>query len=108
MANERVTGDMEVVVHAEGERADDLEAMEYGGEAPTVEVRVYRDGTMIHRELCESTEAAADVVELWSEAEGVECVVDDLSVEHAAGQILEPGDESSPDETYPRPSGDAS
>jgi hypothetical protein len=87
-----------------GEHADDLEAMEYGGEAPTVEVRMYRDGTMIHRELCESTEAAADIVELWSEVEGVECVVDDLSVEHRTGQILEPGEESTRDETYPRPS----
>jgi hypothetical protein len=88
-----------------GEHGDDLEGMAYGGEAPTVEVRVYRDGTLIHRELCESTETAADVVELWSEVEHVECVVDDLSVHHRQGEILEPGDEAAPDESYPRSSG---
>jgi hypothetical protein len=75
-------------------RADDREGVEYGGEAPTVEVTVYRDGTLVHRELCESAEAAADVVEIWSEVDGVECTIDDLGTEHHAGQILEPGPET--------------
>ena len=29
---------------------------EYGGETPSVEVRVYRDGRLIERELCEDSE----------------------------------------------------
>lgn len=70
--------------------ADDREGVAYGGEAPTVEVTVYRAGELVHRELCESAEAAADVVDTWSEVEGVECVVDDLATKHRPGQILEP------------------
>jgi hypothetical protein len=48
--------------------SDDLTAMDYGDTAPTVEVIVYRHGEVVHRELCESAEAAADVVDQWSEA----------------------------------------
>jgi hypothetical protein len=75
---------------AEHEHAEDREGVEYGDEAPTVEVVVYRDGAEIHREACESEAAAADVVERWREVEGVECVIDDLATHHRAGQILEP------------------
>ncbi len=45
-----------------------------------MEVRVFRDGELLTRELCESEEDAAAVVESWEETEGVECVVEDLSV----------------------------
>lgn len=84
------------------EHAEDREAVEFGGEAPTVEVVVYRHGELVHRELCESPEAAAAVVEEWSELEGVECFVDDLAVKHEPGQILEPDPEDLyPEEDYP-------
>ena len=61
-----------------------------GGDSPTVEVVVFRHGAEVHRELCESAEAAALVVEEWGEQDGVHCQVDDLSVHHRPGQILEP------------------
>lgn len=60
------------------------------GETPTIEVRVYRDGRLIERELCESEERAALVVEAWQEIDGVECEVDDLSVRHGPEDILSP------------------
>jgi len=78
------------------EHAEDREGMEYGAEAPTVEVLVYRDGGLIHRELCESAEAAAGVVEEWGELDGVTFSVDDLAVKHSPDQILEP----EPEDTY--------
>jgi len=59
-------------------------------ESPTVEVIVFRHGHEIRRELCESAEQVAAVVDLWSELEGVHCQVDDLAVHHTPGQILEP------------------
>lgn len=82
---------------------EDAEAAEFGGEAPTVEVRAYRQGELIHRELCESTEAAGELAERWEELAGVECVVDDLATRHRAGQILEPDAEQvATDDVYPR------
>jgi hypothetical protein len=73
-----------------GGHAEDRAAVEYGGDAPTVEVTVYRRGEVIHRELCEAG-GVADVVDRWNEMEGVEVMVDDLSVRHRDGDILEPG-----------------
>lgn len=70
-------------------------------ETPTVEVRVYRHGDLVHRELCESEEQAALVIEEWSELDGVECEVDDLSVRHEPGDILEPEPAELLDEDYP-------
>lgn len=70
-------------------------------ETPTVEVRVYRHGELVHRELCESEEQAALVIEEWSEMDGVECEVDDLSVRHEPGDILEPEPAELLDEDYP-------
>lgn len=70
-------------------------------EAPTVEVRVFRRGELLHRELCESDEEAASVIDLWSELEGVECEVDDLSVRHGPGDILAPDPAELRDEEYP-------
>lgn len=56
----------------------------------TVEVRIYQDGRLLHRELCESDEEATAVVEKWRELDGVTCEVDDLAARHRAGDILEP------------------
>jgi hypothetical protein len=58
-------------------------------ETPTVEVRVYRDGQLVHRELCESDDQAALVVEAWNDVEGTEFEVDDLSSHHRPDQILD-------------------
>lgn len=72
------------------------------GETPTVEVRVYRDGRLWLKELCESDDEAASVIEEWSQLEGVTCEVDDLSVRHRAGDILGPEPpESDAEEQYP-------
>jgi hypothetical protein len=70
-------------------------------ETPTVEVRVYRHGELVHSELCESEEQAALVIEEWSELDGVECEVDDLSVRHEPGDILEPEPAELREEDYP-------
>ena len=54
-------------------------------QSPTIEVRAYRNGVVIHSELCESEEQAALVVDEWSEHPGVTCEVDDLSVRLGPG-----------------------
>lgn len=59
-------------------------------EAPSIEVRVYRDGALLSRELCESEDAASLIVDTWAEVEGVMCEVDDLSGSHHPDEILEP------------------
>jgi len=71
------------------------------GESPTVEVRVFRLGELVHRQLCESEEEAAAVVDRWIELEGVECEVDDLSTHHRPGEILEPEAPTESAEDYP-------
>jgi hypothetical protein len=70
-------------------------------EAPTVEVRVFRHGELVHTELCESDEQAALVVEEWAEHDGVTCEVDDLSIRHRPGDILAPEPADLRDEPYP-------
>jgi hypothetical protein len=60
------------------------------GETANVEVRAYRGGELVNRQLCESAEQAAALVAVWEEAEGVECEVDDLSTHHRPGDLLEP------------------
>lgn len=67
-------------------------------EYPTIEVRVYQHGRLLRRELVESEEAAAIVLDIWSELEGVHCEVDDLTVRHAPGQVLEPDPALLPDD----------
>jgi hypothetical protein len=62
------------------------------GRTPTIEVTVFRDGAVIDRVLCESEDEAAEVVERWSEQDGVQCQIDDLSVHHRAGDVLEPSE----------------
>jgi hypothetical protein len=55
-----------------------------------IEVRLWRDGTMVARQWCEAPDDAAAVVSQWAEW-GISAVdVDDLSVHHRGGQILEP------------------
>ncbi|HET6916891.1 MAG TPA: hypothetical protein VFH56_12445 [Acidimicrobiales bacterium] len=66
-------------------------AFDQNDEAPTVEVRVWRHGELVHTELCESEEQAALILEEWQELDGVRCEVDDLSVRHHPGDVLEPG-----------------
>jgi hypothetical protein len=70
-------------------------------EVPFLEVRVFRHGTLVHRELCESEEQASLVVDAWSELDGVRCEVDDLSIRHEPGQVLEPEPPELADEGYP-------
>jgi hypothetical protein len=72
------------------------------GETPTIEVRVYHHGRLVERELCESEDEAMLVVDAWSEIEGVECEVDDLSIRHRPGDILEPEPPELDTEQYPR------
>ena len=76
------------------------ESLSERDEAPTVEVRVFRHGTLVHRELVESEEQAAIVVDEWAELDGVQCEVDDLSIRHHPGEILEPELLSLPDEDH--------
>jgi hypothetical protein len=59
-------------------------------ETPTIEVRVYRDGSLVQRELCESAVEAAAVVDSWSEVEGVICQVDDTSSGSVPAGVLDP------------------
>lgn len=59
-------------------------------EYPTIEVRVYRHGALVATELAESEEAAAAIVDQWSEQEGVQCEVDDLTVRHGPDDVAEP------------------
>jgi hypothetical protein len=62
----------------------------HGEAAPTVEVRVYRYGALISRIWCESEDAATAEVDKWSELDGVECEIDDLSFRHRPGDVFEP------------------
>ena len=68
----------------------------FDAESPTVEVVVFRDGREVARELCDTREDAALVVERWSEDSGVTCQVDDLSEHHGPEDIRDP----SPDEVF--------
>jgi hypothetical protein len=72
------------------------------GETPTIEVRVFRDGQLVERELCESEDQAALAVEAWAEVEGVEFEVDDLSIRHRPGDVLEPEPPEPGADEYPR------
>jgi hypothetical protein len=74
----------------------------YDTGAPTIELRIYRNGRLLVQELCETEEDAAAVVEHWSDVENLYVLVDDLSARHAPGDILAP-DESlmSAAEDYP-------
>lgn len=62
----------------------------YDTGAPTIEVRIYRNGQLLIRELVETEEDGAAVVEQWSDVENVYVLMDDLSARHAPGDILAP------------------
>lgn len=79
-----------------GPERDDSSDVEYGGAAPTIQVLVHRDGSLIHRELCESEAAAREVADRWTEQEGVTVTIDDLGSRHEPGDILEPDLEPGP------------
>jgi hypothetical protein len=70
-------------------------------EALTIEVRVFRHGELIHSELCESEDQASVIVDEWAEMEGAHCEVDNLSVHHHPGQIVEPEPDEPFDDDYP-------
>lgn len=59
-------------------------------DTPSIEVRVYRDGDLVQRELCDTEVDAAAVVDAWSEVEGVVCQVDDLGNGSASADLLDP------------------
>lgn len=69
-------------------------------ETPSVEVQVFRDGKLVYRTLCDSEDEASCVIDEWSDQEGVTFQVDDLSVRHRPGEILEPGIEETPTADY--------
>lgn len=46
---------------------------------PSLEVKVFRDGSLLLVEWCDSEEDADDAVARWSELRGVRCVVEDLA-----------------------------
>lgn len=73
---------------------------EQGEQTPMIEVRVFRNGELIHRELCESEEQASDLIEAWGELSGTTFEVDDLSVHHGGGEILEPEASEATEETF--------
>jgi hypothetical protein len=57
---------------------------------PTVEVRIFRDGVLVQRELCESGEEADAVVDRWSDLEGVVVKVEDLVRDRSGAGVLDP------------------
>ena len=67
------------------------EAEALGAEqSPTIEVRAYQNGVLVHSEFCESEEQASLIVDEWSEHPGTTCEVDDLSIRHRPGDVLAP------------------
>ena len=62
----------------------------YDTGAPTIEVRIYSDGVLLTRELCESEEEAQDVVERYSDVANLFVVADDLGTPHTPDDVLAP------------------
>ena len=78
------------------------EAMQPGDAAP-VELRLFRDGTLTHRRLCESPDEAVRLVQEWADQGLSRIEIDDLSTHHDPDQILEPelvADASYPEDDY--------
>ncbi len=59
-------------------------------DSPRIEVRVYRHGELVQRELCDTEEEATRVVDAWSEIDDVTCEVDGIATQHHPGEVLEP------------------
>lgn len=75
--------------------------------APTIRVNVYESGQLIAQVACESADDAADAVNTWEAREGVECVVEDLSVTHGPDDVLTPEPEdAAQDDDRPRDTSD--
>ena len=60
----------------------------YDAGAPSIEVRVYRDGDVIARELCESEDEANLIVDRYGDEPGVSFEVEDLTSDRWPGEIL--------------------
>jgi hypothetical protein len=74
----------------------------YDTGAQPVEVRIYDHGRLLTRELCESEDDAAAVVERWSDVANLFVVADDISAKHGPHDILAHEDPPmDPDEDYP-------
>ena len=65
-----------------------------------MEVVVFQHGHEVARELCESAEEASLIVDWWSDQEGAQCQVDDLSIDHRPDDILEPSVEDLDEAAY--------
>lgn len=65
---------------------------QYDTGAPTLEVRIYDGARLLTRELCESEEEAAALVDQWSDVTNLSVVAEDLSSKHGPDDILAPGD----------------
>ncbi len=77
--------------------------------AGPVEVRLWRGGGVVHREICEDVTEAAVLVERWADFGITGVDIDDLVTHHRPDQVLEPDLEPEspeisvdPDEAYPR------
>jgi hypothetical protein len=60
----------------------------YDTSSPSLEVRVYRNGEVIARELCESEDEATLAVERYADEHEVSFEVEDLSNDRWPGEIL--------------------
>ena len=75
-----------------------------------LEVRVFRHGRLVHREVCESEEEAVLAVDAWSEFDDVECrVVEACSTPHHLLDGMEEEEPLGADADFPdEPEGDRS
>ena len=72
-------------------------------EQEDVKVVGWRDGEIGREQICESAEEAAALAEQWAELDFTRIEIEDLSVEHQLGDILEPELEIEPEEPPPAP-----
>lgn len=70
-------------------------------ETPTVEVRIFQHGEVVHTELAESEEEAALLVQQWMEFDGVSCEVHPLTATDPAADAAELDPLTAGDEDYP-------
>jgi len=65
-------------------------AEQFDSGAPTLQVNVYENGSLVAQIGCESADEAADVAAEWEERDGFECEVEDLAVQHGPTDVLAP------------------